>query len=66
MTSQGENEKIQIKNSSGNKGWIKIAAIIAIVAILGFAAKSYLKSDAAIKNSQMQPPAPAVILYTVT
>ena len=66
MTAQGEEKKIQIKNSSGKNGWIKAAAIIAIMVVLGFAAKSYLKSDAVNKNSQMQPPAPAVVLYTVT
>ncbi|MGE4445250.1 MAG: efflux RND transporter periplasmic adaptor subunit [Synergistaceae bacterium] len=66
MKSQGENEKIQIKNSSGNNGWIKVATIITIIFVIGFAAKSYLKSDAAIIKSQMQTPAPAVVLYTVT
>lgn len=66
MTSQEEDRKIQIKKPSGKNGWIKAAAILAIIVVLGFAAKSYLKSDAAIKNSQMQPPAPAVVLYTVT
>lgn len=66
MTAKGEDGKIQIKNTSGKYGWMRTVVIIAIIVILGFAAKGYLKSDAAIKNSQMQPPAPAVVLYTVT
>ncbi|MDY9921683.1 MAG: efflux RND transporter periplasmic adaptor subunit [Synergistota bacterium] len=66
MTAQGEDGKIQIGNSSKKNGWIKTAVIIALMVILGFAAKNYLKSDAAIDKSQMLPPAPAVVLYTVT
>lgn len=66
MTAQGEDGKIQIRNTSGKYGWMKAIVVIAIIVIIGFAAKGYLKSDAAIKNSQMQPPAPAVVLYTVT
>lgn len=65
MTSQGEDGKMQI--SSQKKGWIiKAAAVVAIAVLIGFAAKNHFKSDAAATRANMQPPAPAVILYTVS
>lgn len=66
MTSQGEDGKMQISNSQ-KKGWIiKAAAVVAIAVLIGFAAKNHFKSDAAATRANMQPPAAAVILHTVS
>jgi membrane fusion protein (multidrug efflux system) len=66
MTSQGEEGKMQISNSQ-KKGWIiKAAAVVAIAVLIGFMAKNHYRSDAAATRANMQPPAPAVILHTVS
>ncbi|MEN6380452.1 MAG: efflux RND transporter periplasmic adaptor subunit [Synergistaceae bacterium] len=65
MTSQGENGKMQIGNSERKGRIIKIVAVIAIAALIGFTVKNYFESNAAAKKANIQPPAPDVILYTV-
>ena len=66
MTSFGEDGKIQIKNSKQKDRLIKTAAVLAIVVLIGFAARNHFKSDASATKTKMQPPAPAVVLYTVS
>ena len=66
MTSFGEDGKIQIKNSKQKDRLIKTAAVLAIVVLTGFAARNHFKSDASATKTKMQPPAPAVVLYTVS
>ncbi|MDD4159463.1 MAG: hypothetical protein PHO18_00785, partial [Synergistaceae bacterium] len=66
MTSQGEDGKIQIRNSQHKGRIIKIFAVIAIIVLIGFTAKNHFNSDAAAKKANTPPQAPAVILYTVT
>ena len=66
MTSFGEDGKIQIKNSKQKDRLIKTAAVLAIVVLIGFAARNHFKPDASATKTNMQPPAPAVVLYTVS
>jgi len=66
MTSQGENGKMQIGNSERKGRIIKIAAVIAIAALIGFTVKNHFESSAAAKKANIQPPVPTVILYEVS
>ena len=66
MTSQGEDGKMQIGNSERKGRIIKIAAVIVIAALIGFTVKNHFESNAAARKANVQPPAPAVILYTVS
>ncbi len=66
MTSKGEDGKMQTENSQQKNRIIKIAAVLGIAVLIGFMAKNHFESDAAATKANMQPPAPAVILYTVS
>ncbi len=65
MKSPEEDGKMQIMNSQQKGRIIKIAAVIVIAALIGFTVKSHFESSAAAKKANIQPPAPAVILYEV-
>lgn len=66
MTSQGEEKNIQINNPHQKSKMMKIAVVIVVAVILAFVAKNYLKPDASANKANMQPPAPAVVLYEVS
>lgn len=66
MTSLGEDGKIRINNPKHRGGLIKTAAVLAIAVLIGFALKSHFSPDASAKRANMQPQAPAVVLYNVS
>ena len=66
MTSFGEDGKISIKNSKQGARVIKIAAVLIVAVLAGFAVKNHMRPDSSAKAANMQPPAPAVVLYTVS
>lgn len=66
MTSKGEDGKIQTEKSQQKNRIIKVLVVVAIVLLIGFAVKNHFESDAAVTKAGMQPPAPAVILYSVS
>mgnify|MGYP000954783290 FL=1 len=66
MTSQGEDGKIDIKNSKQKVRILKIAAVVIVAVLAGFAVKNYMRPDSSAKAANMQPPAPAVVLYKVS
>lgn len=66
MTSQGEDGKIDIKNSKQRVRVLKIAAVVIVAVLAGFAVKNYMRPDSSAKAENMQPTAPAVVLYKVS
>lgn len=62
----GDVKKIVSKGPSGGRGRIKAALVVVFLIVIGFAAKNYLKTDAAATNPGAQPPAPAVVLYVAS